>query len=72
MAEEAQPDPTEVVLAESEEARMFKWRLGQLQRAGYTEHNARVLAFDRSVDLHRAVALLQQGCDEALAMGILL
>lgn len=51
---------------------MFDWRLGELLRAGYPLKLAEQLAFDTTVDLHRALRLLEQGCSPELAALILL
>jgi len=48
------------------------WRYDTLRRAGYAAAAAGRLARCRSVDLHRAVELLERGCDPALALRILL
>jgi hypothetical protein len=48
------------------------WRYSQLRRAGCDRRTARRLAERREVDLHRAVDLLESGCEPALAAQILL
>jgi hypothetical protein len=48
------------------------WRLEELQRGGYSRQAATELATRLDVDLHRAVDLLRSGCDEPLALRILL
>jgi hypothetical protein len=57
---------------ESETDRIVRWRLETLHRAGYAEHDARLLADRRDVDLHTAVDLLARGCPEETALLILL
>ena len=49
-----------------------QWRLDSLERAGYDPESAAVLAASPEVDLHTAVALLEQGCSVELALQILL
>jgi len=48
------------------------WRLEELVRAGYKPWDALVLSARPDVDLHVAVALLQNGCPVETAMRILL
>lgn len=57
---------------ESEEVRVIRWRIRELERAGYSERAAIMLAAREDVDLHRAVELLKAGCDENVALLILL
>ena len=52
---ETQIRPTEQELVE-------QWRAEELERAGYPAQAAAELAMRTDVDLHRAAALLQQGC----------
>jgi hypothetical protein len=52
--------------------RVEQWRLDSLERAGYDAESAAVLAASPEVDLHRAVALLENGCPLSLALQILL
>ncbi len=47
------------------------WRLEQLLQAGYRHHRAELLAAS-DVDLHTAISLLEQGCDQRTALRILL
>ncbi len=49
-----------------------QWRYKQLKLAGYDEETAALLTLDPSVDLHRAVDLLGDGCSVAMARKILL
>lgn len=55
-----------------EEARVLEWRAETLERAGYDQVWANVLAASSGVDLHRAVELGQSGCPPELAARILL
>jgi len=55
-----------------EDEPVFRWRLEQLERAGYDECSALELASRSDVDLHVAVDMLQRGCDPKLALRILL
>ena len=52
--------------------RVELWRLDSLERAGYDAESAAVLAASPEVDLHLAVALLERGCSQDLALQILL
>ena len=56
--------PTEQELVE-------RWRADELERAGYPEDVAAELAMRADVDLHRAIALVRDGCSPALAADIL-
>lgn len=51
---------------------VFDWRYAQLRRAGYDPQAAALIASDRDVDLHRAMGLLEQGCDVEVALRVLL
>lgn len=63
---------TEIVeYDQSDRDKVASWRLHQLMEAGYPVHLAERLA-QSNVDLHRAVALLRQGCDARVAAEILL
>jgi hypothetical protein len=57
---------------ETEQERIFLWRLATLRRAGYGERYAFKLALRTEVDLHVAVSLLARGCPERTAVRILL
>jgi hypothetical protein len=57
---------------ETEEERVFHWRVHALRRAGYDERLAHKLALRRHVDLHRAVNLARRGCPPETAARILL
>ena len=48
-----------------------KWRLEQLQRAGYPEKDALLLCGRLDIDIHEAAALLHSGCPVATAVRIL-
>ncbi len=59
--------------AETELDRIEAWRLHLLLDAGYTRHRAEQLASHwQDVDLHLAIRLLTQGCDQRTALKILL
>jgi len=57
---------------ESELTQVERWRIDELERAGYDPRAAMMLAARHDVDLHRAVDLLRQGCSTELALKILL
>lgn len=61
----------ETEIHETEEERVARWRLEQLQRAGYDEIAALVLSDLVHVDLHLAVDLVRQGCPSDTALRIL-
>jgi len=63
VAEEHRPDPV---------AKVLGWRIEQLIAAGFDSDAAFVLALDRNVDLHDAVALVGRGCPPATALRILI
>lgn len=48
------------------------WRQQELERAGYGVAAARELARRHDIDLHAAIALLQNGCPAEVAVQILL
>jgi len=56
---------------ETEKERVERWRLQVLIEAGYPLRVAERVAFS-TVDLHLAVALVEQGCAPKLAAEILL
>ena len=64
---------SEIETAESpsERAKVESWRLHVLMEAGYTLSLAERIAATE-VDLHRAVELLESGCDPETAAEILL
>lgn len=49
----------------------LRWRVERLIAAGYDGEAALVLAFDTTVDLHRAIDLVERGCPVATAVRIL-
>ncbi len=57
---------------ETEIERIERWRYEALTRAGYEAAGARRLAERPDIDLHVAVAMVEQGCDPELALSILL
>jgi hypothetical protein len=57
---------------ESELTQVERWRVDELERAGYDPRAAMTLAARHDVDLHRAVDLLRKGCSSDLALQILL
>lgn len=57
---------------ESELTQVERWRIDELERAGYDPKAAMTLAARHDVDLHRAVDLLHKGCSAELALQILL
>jgi hypothetical protein len=57
---------------ETELERIERWRTEALERAGYPSTAAARLAASHEVDLHRAVALLESGCEPELAVRILI
>lgn len=63
---QAQPDPP------AKPDKVFLWRKEVLERAGYDDISAELIASDRHVDLHRAVDMRKQGCHVATALLILL
>lgn len=64
---------TAAELQENQELALVEaWRLEELKRGGYSPRAAAELAARHDVDLHRAVDLLRSGCDEELALRILL
>ena len=57
---------------ESELTQVERWRIDELERAGYDPRAALTLAARHDVDLHRAIDLVRQGCPHDVALGILL
>jgi len=57
---------------QTEAQRIARWRLEELERAGYSPAEAAELAASPDVDLHTAVGLLERGCERTLALRILL
>ena len=62
----------ETIPVETEEERVFEWRLEELFRAGFSDALAVELAGSRDVDLHRALDLVASGCPPHTAARILL
>ena len=52
--------------------KIYEWRREVLEKAGYAQANAALLAINREVDLHKAVELLERCEDQLLATRILL
>lgn len=59
------------VETETEHQRVERWRIEELERAGYDSGSAVLLAASPQVDLHRAIDLLGRGCPTDLAVQIL-
>jgi hypothetical protein len=57
---------------EAEAERVLRWRLDELERAGYERGAAWELAERGDVDLHVAVSLTRGGCPVDVALRILL
>lgn len=60
------------VLEETEIERIERWRLTELERAGYDPAAAAELAARHDVDLHFAIELVERGCSPGVALKILL
>jgi hypothetical protein len=60
------------LLEQTEIERIERWRADELERAGYEPRAAGRLAVRHDVDLHRAVDLIERGCNPDLALRILL
>ena len=52
--------------------RVEAWRRQELERAGYGRAAAEELARRHDIDLHAAIALLENGCPAEVAVKILL
>lgn len=52
--------------------RIERWRVEELERAGYSRGQALELGGRHDVDLHLAADLLRKGCQPELAVQILL
>lgn len=64
---------TDIYLVEQTEIeRIERWRVQELERAGYKPRAAGRLAVRHDVDLHTATGLLERGCPPDLALKILL
>jgi hypothetical protein len=55
----------------SEQRKIDRWRLEELERAGFPEPLAELVAFSEA-DLHQAVDLIRNGCEPTLAAQIVL
>ena len=62
----------ETDLIDTENERVERWRVGELERAGYGPEQAFELAMCHEVDLHLAIDLVRQGCPPDLALKILI
>ena len=62
----------ELHLGEDTEAeRVIRWRVEELERAGYDSRMALLLGLRMDVDLHLATDLLRRGCTPRTAVRIL-
>ena len=59
-------------IGETEVEAILRWRFDVLVRVGYEIASAIVLASHVEIDLHKASALLRQGCPSETALRILL
>jgi hypothetical protein len=57
---------------ETESERVERWRTEELLRVGFDVESATLIAAEPGVDLHGAVAMIEQGCPPELAVRILL
>ena len=57
---------------QTEIERIERWRVDELERAGFEPRAAGRLAVRHDVDLHTATDLLERGCPPELALKILL
>jgi hypothetical protein len=57
---------------ETEAERVQHWRAEELVRAGYDPGDAISLAARHDIDLHLAVALIEQGCPYETALDVLI
>jgi hypothetical protein len=64
--------PAELAAKVTEHDSVRRWRSEQLQLAGYPPCDALVLSRRREVDIHRAKALLRNGCPIPTALRILI
>ena len=60
------------VYIETEGERIERWRIGELERAGYGPDEATQLGARPDVDLHLAIELVERGCPPGTALRILL
>lgn len=61
-----------VRVADTDEAKVIRWRRRQLLDAGYSPSVAKTIAERVDVDLHEAVRLVREGCRPDVAALILL
>lgn len=57
---------------ETEIDRVERWRTEALERVGYDQDVAALLAARHDVDLHQAIELVERGCSAEIALQILL
>lgn len=57
---------------ETEIDRVERWRTEALERVGYDQDAAALLAARHDVDLHQAIELVEHGCSAEIALRILL
>lgn len=57
---------------DTELERVERWRLEELERAGYPIEAARRISRRLDIDLHAAIALIRRGCPVEVAVRILL
>ena len=62
----------ELTKAETERERITRWRAEELERAGFEQAAAALIAARWDVDLHDATDLVRAGCSPELALQILL
>jgi hypothetical protein len=60
------------LVRDTELERIENWRAEELVRAGYDPSDAIALASRHDIDLHLAVALIEQGCPYETAIEILI
>ena len=60
------------LVSDTELERVENWRAEELVRAGYEPLDAVALAARHDIDLHSAVALVEQGCPLETALDILI
>jgi len=63
---------TDLHIEETELERVVRWRAERLESAGYELDAALEIAARPDVDLHQAIALLEQGCSPEVAARILI
>jgi hypothetical protein len=59
-------------IIQDETQRIERWRVEELERAGYSSDQALALGARHDVDLHLAADLIRKGCSPDLAVRILL